>query len=89
MINESLDTYRQERKCFILGLKHFYAIDFYSLDRRERTQWLGAYIKSKREFFENLIDYWDETPPRVVKGWPTGYKYEKGFKRTRVLKSLV
>ena len=57
MLEERLQIYRQERKTFILGLKHYYGIDFYKLDRRERKEWLYLYIKSRHEFLANLIKH--------------------------------
>jgi len=78
MIDESLKTYRQERRAFIAGLSHYYGIDFYKLDRRERADWLRAYIQSKREFFEYLIEHWEKFPPNLLGCFPNGYKIEKG-----------
>ena len=77
MIQESLNTYRQERRAFIAGLKHYYGIDFYRIDRKERTDWLQSYIKSKREFFEHLLEHWDEFPPNLVGCFPDGYRLDK------------
>jgi len=74
MIDESLNTYRQERRAFIAGLKHYFEIDFYRMDKRERSEWLKAYIESKREFFENLIDHWKENPEILERAFPKGYK---------------
>jgi len=62
MLEERLQIYRQERKTFILGLKHYYGIDFYKLDRQERKEWLYLYIRSRREFLGNLVAHWDEYP---------------------------
>lgn len=87
MIEESLKTYRQERLSFILGLRHYYGIDFYKMDRRERTNWLKCYINYKREFFENLIEIFETLPPGLSKVWPKGYKFEK--KRGLRKKSLI
>jgi len=77
MIEESLKTYRQERKAFILGLKHYYGIDFYQIDTIERKEWLQSYIKSKRNFFENLLEHWEEFPPNLSKIFPEGYFIDK------------
>lgn len=74
MIDESLKTYRQERRAFIAGLSHYFGIDFYRMDRRERTDWLKAYIESKREFFENLVDHWQNCPEALDRAFPQGYK---------------
>lgn len=60
MIQESLETYRQERRAFIAGLKHYYGIDFYKMEHRERTHWLRSYIENKRIFFEAMIEHWKE-----------------------------
>jgi hypothetical protein len=60
MLKERLQIYRQERKTFILGLKHYYGIDFYKLERQERKEWLYLYIRSRREFLGNLVAHWDE-----------------------------
>lgn len=79
MIDECLNTYRQERRAFIAGLKHYFEIDFYKLDRRERTEWLRTYIDSKRQFFETLLEYWEDFPPELVSAFPEGYK--KGGKK--------
>ena len=73
MIDESLNTYRQERKAFILGLKHYYGIDFYDIEKQERTEWLRAYIESKREFFEQMIEHWESCPPQLISSFPDGY----------------
>lgn len=86
MIEESLKTYRQERRAFIAGLAHYYHIDFYKLDHRERTDWLRAYIESKRQFFENMIEYWEKSPPAVRDSFPSGYKFERILKGARLLK---
>jgi len=74
MIDESLDTYRQERRAFIAGLKHYYGIDFYKMDRRERADWLKTYIENKRQFFEALTEYWQTFPPSFASKFPAGYK---------------
>jgi hypothetical protein len=74
MIEESLNTYRQERRAFILGLKHYYGVDFYKLDVKERKEWLKSYIESKRAFFESMIEYWKDNPPKDV-CLPLGYKF--------------
>jgi hypothetical protein len=79
MIDESLNTYRQERRAFIAGLNHYFNIDFYRMDRRERSEWLRTYIESKRQFFETLVEYWEEFPPNLIAAFPTGYK--KGGKK--------
>lgn len=67
MLEESLKTYRQERRAFIAGLKHYYGIDFYQLETQERAQWFRAYLDSKRKFFESLLKTWEEFPPKNVK----------------------
>lgn len=77
MIDESLNTYRQERRAFIAGLKHYYGIDFYKMDKRERTQWLQSYISSKREFFQHLLEHWQEFPPTLIGCFPHGYIIDK------------
>ena len=59
-MKESLDMYRQERRSFITGLRSYFGIDFYKLDRAERSEWLRTYIESKREFLTNLIEFWEE-----------------------------
>jgi hypothetical protein len=60
-MKESLDMYRQERRSFISGLRQYFGVDFYKLDRIERTEWLRTYIESKREFLTNLIEFWEDT----------------------------
>jgi hypothetical protein len=77
MIEESLKTYRQERRAFIEGLKHYYGIDFYQIDKIERQEWLQSYIKSKREFFENLLDHWEQFPPNLEGCFPSGYRIDR------------
>lgn len=67
MLREKLQVYRQERRSFILGLKHYYGIDFYKLDRQERKEWLYLYIRSRREFLGNLAAHIDEYPT-IIKG---------------------
>jgi hypothetical protein len=62
MLRERLQIYRQERRAFILGLKHYYGIDFYKLDRQERKEWLYLYIRSRREFLGNLAACIDGYP---------------------------
>jgi hypothetical protein len=62
MLKQRLQVYRQERKTFILGLKYYYNIDFYKLDRQERKEWLYIYIKSRREFLGNLAAHLGEYP---------------------------
>jgi hypothetical protein len=79
MIEESLQTYRQERKAFILGLKHYYGIDFYGLDISERKEWLRSYIESKRNFFESMIEYWKDNPPETF-SLPVGYRFPRKLK---------
>ena len=74
MIDESLKTYRQERRAFIVGLQHYFDIDFYRLDKRKRSEWLRTYIESKREFFENLVEHWRDNPQDFDKAFPDGYK---------------
>ena len=81
MIDECLNTYRQERRAFIAGLHHYYGIDFYKMERRERSEWLRAYINSKREFFEHLVEHWETFPPSILSAFPSGYKVNK-FKKT-------
>jgi hypothetical protein len=56
LLDETLDTYRVERKAFIKGLKHYYGIDFYKLDRKERGEWLKTYLQSKRAFFRDMSE---------------------------------
>ncbi len=60
MLDERLQIYRQERRTFILGLKYYYGIDYYKLDVKERKDWLHSYIKSRREFLNNLTEHWVE-----------------------------
>jgi hypothetical protein len=62
MLRQSLEIYRQERKTFILGLKHYYGIDFYKLDKEERKEWLAAYIVSRREFLGNFVSWLENYP---------------------------
>ena len=62
MLQEKLQIYRQERKTFILGLKYYYSIDFYKLDRQERKEWLYLYIRSRREFLGNIVAHIDQYP---------------------------
>jgi hypothetical protein len=62
MLRQKLQVYRQERRTFILGLKYYYDIDFYKLDRQERKEWLYLYIKSRREFLGKLVACWEEYP---------------------------
>lgn len=81
MIEETLKTYRQERRCFVLGLKHYYGIDFYKLDPQERKQWLNTFIQSKRDFFEHLVEIWKENPPTTLNGFPSGYKFARSSKK--------
>lgn len=83
MIEETLQTYRQERRAFIIGLKNL-GIDFYSLDRRERSEWLRSYIQSKRDFFESMLEHWKDEPPMLSDKWPQGYSTaRKGRKSKR------
>lgn len=51
MIEESLKTYRAERRAFIINLKHYFNIDFYKMDAKERSYWFSAYLNAKRDFF--------------------------------------
>lgn len=74
MIEESLATYRAERRAFIAGLKHYYGVDFYQLDRKERADWLRSYIENKRKFFETMMEYWDGVPA-AINLFPEGYKF--------------
>lgn len=60
-MKESLEMYRNERRSFVLGLKYYFGIDFYKLDKSERKEWLKTYIESKREFLTNLIQFWEDT----------------------------
>lgn len=60
MLKESLETYRQERRAFIAGLKHYFGIDFYKLDKKERVEWLNSYISSKRKFMERMVEHWKD-----------------------------
>lgn len=62
MLREKLQIYRQERKSFILGLKYYYGINFYKLDRQERKEWLHLYIRSRREFLSNIVAHINEYP---------------------------
>jgi hypothetical protein len=57
MIKDSLQIYRQERKAFIMGLKIYYGIDFYKLDKSERNEWLQTYIESRKNFLGYLAAY--------------------------------
>lgn len=62
-LRESLETYRTERKSFIIGLKNYFGIDFYKLDRRERAEWLRIYMQNRREVLSNLYEHWKDFPP--------------------------
>lgn len=81
IMEESLNTYRQERRAFIAGLKHYFNVDFYKLDRRERTEWFQSYLLSKREFFSYLMEHWQENPPKSIDGFPL----KKSKKKTKVV----
>jgi hypothetical protein len=59
-MKQSLDMYEQEKKSFIIGLKSYFGIDFYKLDRAERNEWLRTYIECNREFLTSLIEFWEE-----------------------------
>jgi hypothetical protein len=62
-VSYDLKSYRAERQSFILGLKMYFGIDFYKLDKRERSEWLRIYIENKKEILMNMYEYWEDNPP--------------------------
>jgi hypothetical protein len=62
-MRESLETYRSERRSFIVGLKNYFGIDFYQMDKIERAEWLRIYMQNRREFLYNLYEHWKDFPP--------------------------